>query len=53
MPNVTFLLPFFHKYHGTVRSLSVSLYNRQIAPFFLRNVDLKVDGNIETMSLEI
>ena len=44
MPDVTLLLPFFHKYHVTVRSLSVSLYNRQTAFCFTETWTLKLPG---------
>ena len=47
-----YLLPFIHQSHGTVRSFSVSLYNRP-AMLFWRNVGRTVAGNIETMSLEM
>ena len=43
-----YLLPFFHQFHITVRSL----YNRPTMLFW-RNMDSTVAGNIETMSLEM
>ena len=45
MHDVKLLLPFFHKYHVTVRSLSVSLYKRQTALFFFEETwTLKLPG---------
>jgi hypothetical protein len=47
-----YVLPFIHQCHVTVRSLSVSLYNRSTT-LFLRDVNRRVAENIETMSLEM
>jgi hypothetical protein len=47
-----YLLLFFPYFHITVRSLSVSMYNHP-TKLFLRNVDLTIAGNIETMSLKM
>jgi hypothetical protein len=44
LPSMTsrYLLPFFHQYHVTVRSLSVSLYNRPTKLFFKEVWTLKL-----------
>ena len=48
-----YLLSFFHQCHDTVKSLSLSLYNRSTTSFYFRTVGRTVAGNIEIMSLEI